>query len=101
LDFQNRVRYLSRLGIPFDRNSSGAVNFKCVCRYLYEGDFILQYINISEGYLEEIECAEQLRCIENDLPIVAIKVSFDSISISIDTLDDLKFARSFPASHYK
>lgn len=99
LDFQNRVRFLSRSAIPFDRNSSGAVNFKCIGLYLYERDFILQYINISEGFLEEIECVEQLRCIENDLPIVAVKVSFDSISI--DTLDDLKLARSYPASRYK
>jgi 3-deoxy-manno-octulosonate cytidylyltransferase (CMP-KDO synthetase) len=99
LDLHNRVRFLSRSAIPFDRNSSGAVNFKCIGLYLYERDFILQYINISEGFLEEIECVEQLRCIENDLPIVAVKVNFDSISI--DTLGDLKLARSYPASRYK
>jgi 3-deoxy-manno-octulosonate cytidylyltransferase (CMP-KDO synthetase) len=99
LDLQDRVRFLSRSPIPFDRNSSGDVNFKCIGLYLYERDFILKYIKISEGYLEGIECVEQLRCIENDLPIVAIRVNFDSISI--DTLEDLKLARSYPASHYK
>lgn len=99
LDSQDRVRFLSRSLIPFDRNSCSGLKFKCVGLYLYERDFILRYTNISEGYLEGIECVEQLRCIENDLPIVGVKVSYDSISI--DTLEDLEVARSYPASHYK
>jgi 3-deoxy-manno-octulosonate cytidylyltransferase (CMP-KDO synthetase) len=99
LDLQNRIRFLSRSAIPFDRNSSCVAHFKCIGLYLYERDFILQYVNISEGFLEGIECVEQLRCIENDLSIVSVKVSFDSVSI--DTLDDLKLARSYPASLYK
>jgi len=99
IDGTNRIRYLSRLAIPFDRDSVVAQKQKCLGLYLYDNSFISLYISLAEGYLEKIECIEQLRCIENNLSIRAVMVNFDSVSV--DTLDDLNYVKSFQLSKFQ
>ena len=98
IDGANRIRYLSRLGIPFNRDSVVAQKQKCLGLYLYDKSFISFYMNLAEGYLEKIECVEQLRCIENDLSIRAVLVNFDSVSV--DTAADLNYIKSFELSKF-
>jgi 3-deoxy-manno-octulosonate cytidylyltransferase (CMP-KDO synthetase) len=99
IDGSNRIRYLSRLAIPFDRGSVIEKKQKCLGLYLYDNSFISSYINLAEGCLEKIECVEQLRCIENNLDIRAIMVNFDSVSV--DTVDDLNYVKSIELSKFQ
>jgi 3-deoxy-manno-octulosonate cytidylyltransferase (CMP-KDO synthetase) len=99
IDGDNRIRYLSRLAIPFDRDSINSQKQKCLGLYLYDKSFISSYINFEEGYLENIECVEQLRCIENNLSIRAVKVNFDSVSV--DTVNDLNYIKSFDIGKFE
>jgi 3-deoxy-manno-octulosonate cytidylyltransferase (CMP-KDO synthetase) len=93
IDGHNRIRYLSRLAIPFDRDTANTQKQKCLGLYLYDKSFISSYTDLEEGYLEKIECVEQLRCIENNLLIRAVMVDFESVSV--DTVDDLNYIKSF------
>ena len=99
IDGTNRIRYLSRLAIPFDRDAAVTQKHKCLGLYLYDNSFISSYNNLEEGCLEKTECIEQLRCIENNLSIRAVTVNFDSISV--DTVDDLNYIKSFQLSELK
>lgn len=99
IDGDNRIRYLSRLAIPFDRDSINSQKQKCLGLYLYDKSFISSYTNFEEGYLENIECVEQLRCIENNLSIRAVKVNFDSVSV--DTVNDLNYIKSFDIGKFE
>lgn len=99
IDGTDIIRYLSRLAIPFDRDSVITQKQKCLGLYLYDNSFISSYINLEEGYLEKIECIEQLRCIENNLSIRAVIVNFDSVSV--DTVDDLNYIQSFHLSKFE
>jgi 3-deoxy-manno-octulosonate cytidylyltransferase (CMP-KDO synthetase) len=93
------IRYLSRLPIPFDRNSAEIQKRKCLGLYLYDKPFIASYAKLEEGYLEKIECVEQLRCVENNVGIRAVMVDFDSVSV--DTLDDLNYVKSFDLAYFE
>ncbi len=99
MDEHNRIRYLSRLAIPFFRESITAEKHKCLGLYLYDKSFVSLYKNLDEGYLEKIESIEQLRCIENNLEIRALIVNFDSISV--DTDDDLNYIKSFDLDKFE
>ena len=98
VDSKDRIRYFSRLPIPYDRDFSSAKLLKCLGLYLYDKAFISSYGSFHEGYLEKTECVEQLRCIENDLNIKAVFVDFDSLSV--DTMVDLQYVRSLDASKF-
>lgn len=96
LDKTGRVRYLSRHPVPFHRESDRPTLFKCIGLYFYERDVLDRFVNLPEGHLERLESVEQLRCIENDLPIMAVDVGFDSISV--DTPQDLELVRSLAST---
>ena len=98
IDSSDNIRFLSRLDIPFDRNSNKIKKYKCLGLYLYDKDFILKYSKLKEGNLEKAECIEQLRCIENNLNINSVKVDFDYMSI--DTPEVLFQARSLDIGEY-
>jgi 3-deoxy-manno-octulosonate cytidylyltransferase (CMP-KDO synthetase) len=98
LDDNHRIRYLSRLPIPFCSNSVAQINLKCLGLYLYDRSFLLNYSKIPVGKLEHIEGIEQLRCVENDLKILGVDVGFDSLSV--DTLNDLDNVRSIGVSNF-
>ena len=93
------IRYFSRLPIPFDRTSKTVQKYKCLGLYLYDKDFISSYTHLEEGYLEKIECVEQLRCIENNLGVRAVMVDFDSVSV--DTIDDLNHVKSLAITKFE
>ena len=99
VDKHNRIRFLSRLPIPLYRDSSNNEKIKCVGLYFYDKAFISSFANTQEGCLENIECIEQLRCIENDLKITAVSVDFESLSV--DTENDLNHIRSFELKKFE
>lgn len=99
VDNRKRIRYLSRLPIPYSRDQKSTLRHKCLGLYLYDRTFISSFIKLREGSLEKSECIEQLRCIENDLVLIAEKVDFDSISV--DTSSDLNLVRSIKKEDFE
>jgi 3-deoxy-manno-octulosonate cytidylyltransferase (CMP-KDO synthetase) len=99
-DRYGKALYFSRLPIPYRKDSplnlsAGAASgrrlagyFKHIGIYLYRRDFLLQYVNFAPTPLEISESLEQLRILENGLPVYAVQVEEDSVSV--DTAEDLE-----------
>jgi 3-deoxy-manno-octulosonate cytidylyltransferase (CMP-KDO synthetase) len=88
----NRIRYASRCLIPFYRDQTKESFFKIHGVYLYPIKILELFMGFEEGILESIEKVEQLRCIENDIPLYGIITpgSFNSV----DTIDDFEMYKN-------
>jgi 3-deoxy-manno-octulosonate cytidylyltransferase (CMP-KDO synthetase) len=89
--------YFSRLPIPFAReakNQEHLPRLRHLGVYAYESNWLLQMANLPPSPLEEIEKLEQLRALENGVPIRVVVVE-DVVPIAIDTPEDLGKAREF------
>jgi 3-deoxy-manno-octulosonate cytidylyltransferase (CMP-KDO synthetase) len=60
--------------------------------YVYRREFLLEYTNLPQSYLEKIEMLEQLRALENGAKIKVIEV--EESSIGVDTFEDLERVRN-------
>lgn len=78
--------YFSRSPIPFQRGQSAGY-FKHIGLYVYRRDLLLSYSSLPVGPLEKAECLEQLRALENGIPIRVAETSYDTIGV--DTPEDL------------
>lgn len=78
--------YFSRSAIPYDRDG-GAVYWKHVGLYVYRRALLLSYSALRPGVLEQSEKLEQLRALENGIPIRVAETEYDSIGV--DTPEDL------------
>lgn len=90
LSHGGRIIYASRAGVPFSRDGKSQ-HFKIHGVYLYTFDILERFINSPIGPLEDSEKVEQLRCIENNIPIYGIPTPHTPISV--DTMRDLEFYR--------
>lgn len=81
-----RALYFSRSPIPYDRGG-GADYFKHIGLYVYRRDLLLGYSALRPGVLEQTEKLEQLRALENGIPIRVAETEYDSIGV--DTPEDL------------
>ena len=90
--------YFSRCPIPFDRDrSASAPYFKHIGLYVYQRDFLLNYSALPIGPLEQSERLEQLRALENGVPIRVVETEYESLGV--DTPEDLdRVSRLFEAS---
>jgi 3-deoxy-manno-octulosonate cytidylyltransferase (CMP-KDO synthetase) len=73
-----RALYFSRATIPFDRDAGGAKYFK----------HLGFYVSQPESSLEKTERLEQLRFLENGIPIYVAETPYDSVGV--DTEEDLQ-----------
>jgi 3-deoxy-manno-octulosonate cytidylyltransferase (CMP-KDO synthetase) len=89
-DFNNSALYFSRSTIPFDRDGSRPSYFKHLGIYAYRKAALDQFVTLPESSLELAERLEQLRFLENGIPIYAAETPHDSIGV--DTEED--FARA-------
>jgi 3-deoxy-manno-octulosonate cytidylyltransferase (CMP-KDO synthetase) len=78
--------YFSRSAIPFQRGHDAGY-FKHIGLYVYRRDLLLSYSSLPVGPLEKAECLEQLRALENGIPIRVAETSYDTIGV--DTPEDL------------
>lgn len=94
--------YFSRSPLPFFRDkwqdlkdesfaSGKLLCYKHVGLYVYRRDFLIQFAAMAPTFLEISEKLEQLRAVENGIPIRVIETEFESIGV--DTPDDLAKAR--------
>lgn len=87
-DFSGRALYFSRAAIPYDRDGSQPRYFKHLGMYAYRKEALDQFVSLPESSLERAERLEQLRFLENGIPIYVAETPFDSIGV--DTEEDLE-----------
>jgi 3-deoxy-manno-octulosonate cytidylyltransferase (CMP-KDO synthetase) len=88
-DLNQRALYFSRSTIPYDRDGSHPKYFKHLGIYAYRKAPLDRFVRLPESSLERAERLEQLRFLENGIPIYAAESPYDSIGV--DTEED--FAR--------
>jgi 3-deoxy-manno-octulosonate cytidylyltransferase (CMP-KDO synthetase) len=88
IDKNGRALYFSRATIPFDREGSRPRYYKHLGLYAYRKPALDRFITLPESSLEKSERLEQLRFLENGIPIFVAETPFDSIGV--DTEEDLQ-----------
>ncbi len=97
ISFNCRIRFASRSAIPFS-NSLNPKYYKIHGVYTYSRSTLNKFNSLVPGPLEKSESVEQLRCIEYDIPLYAIKTAHTERSV--DTADDLLYMRSKPMAQF-
>lgn len=93
-----RIRYVSRSPIPFHLGREKRP-FKIQGVFLYTAQVLERFVNAPVGALEMTERLEQLRCIENDIELLAIFC--EGSPRSVDTPADLKYYRRLPLDDFE
>lgn len=86
-DLSGRAMYFSRSTVPFDRDGSKPAYFKHLGIYAYRKPALERFVALPESSLERSERLEQLRFLENGIPIYVGETPFDSVGV--DTEEDL------------
>lgn len=87
-DANGRALYFSRSTIPFDRDGSHPQYFKHLGIYAYRKPMLDKFMSLPESSLERAERLEQLRFLENGIPIYVAETKFDSVGV--DTEEDFR-----------
>lgn len=87
-DMSGRALYFSRAAIPFDRDGENPRYFKHLGLYAYRKPALDRFITLPESSLEKSERLEQLRFLENGIPIYVGETPYDSVGV--DTEEDLQ-----------
>jgi 3-deoxy-manno-octulosonate cytidylyltransferase (CMP-KDO synthetase) len=80
--------YFSRATIPFDRDGARPRYFKHLGLYAYRKPALDHFVTLPESSLERSERLEQLRFLENGIPIFVGETPNDSVGV--DTEEDLQ-----------
>jgi 3-deoxy-manno-octulosonate cytidylyltransferase (CMP-KDO synthetase) len=83
-----RALYFSRATIPFDRDKTSPRYFKHLGLYAYRKPALDLFVTRPESTLEKSERLEQLRFLENGIPIYVGETPYDSVGV--DTEEDLQ-----------
>jgi 3-deoxy-manno-octulosonate cytidylyltransferase (CMP-KDO synthetase) len=83
-----RALYFSRATIPFDRDGTQPHYVKHLGLYAYRKPALDLFVSQPESALEKSERLEQLRFLENGIPIYVGETSYDSVGV--DTEEDLQ-----------
>lgn len=92
-DFEGNALYFSRAPIPWLRDLdpqewlAHGHHFKHLGLYVFRRDTLLEFATLPPGDLEHAEKLEQLRLLENGIPIRVVKTPYDSVGV--DTPEDL------------
>ena len=87
-DLNGRALYFSRATIPFDRDGTQPRYFKHLGLYAYRKAALDRFVKLPESSLEKSERLEQLRFLENGIPIFVGETPYDSVGV--DTEEDLQ-----------
>lgn len=88
-DSQGRALYFSRATIPHDRDGRGGIKyFKHLGFYAYHRGTLEGFPNLHPSALEDAEKLEQLRFLENGIPIYVAETPFDTVGV--DTEEDVR-----------
>jgi 3-deoxy-manno-octulosonate cytidylyltransferase (CMP-KDO synthetase) len=87
-DQAGRALYFSRATIPHDRDGTGPTYFKHLGFYAYRKSALDRFVALPESPLERSERLEQLRFLDNGIPIYVAETPFDTVGV--DTEEDLQ-----------
>lgn len=87
-DHAGQALYFSRHAIPYDRDGTGAVHWKHVGLYAYRAAALDTFHRLPPSSLEVAERLEQLRFLENGIPIVVAET--DEPTIAVETEQELR-----------
>ncbi len=88
-DLSGKALYFSRATIPFNRDKAGTVDyFKHLGFYAYRKTALEKFSSWPESQLERSERLEQLRFLDNGIPVHVAETPFDTVGV--DTEEDLK-----------
>jgi 3-deoxy-manno-octulosonate cytidylyltransferase (CMP-KDO synthetase) len=86
-DLAGRALYFSRATIPHDRDGGISSHFKHLGFYAYRKAALDRFVTLPESSLERSERLEQLRFLENGIPIHLAQTPYDTVGV--DTEEDL------------
>ena len=89
--------YFSKYPIPYDRDGRGVVRWKHIGIYAYRHAALDDFHRLQPSTLELTEGLEQLRFLENDIPIMTVET--DQPTIGVDTEEDLRAVEAYFTSH--
>lgn len=92
-----KALYFSRATIPFDRDKSGPRYFKHLGIYAYRKAALDRFVSLPESTLEKTERLEQLRFLENGIPIYVAETPYDSIGVDVE--DDFRRVAEILGKH--
>src|SRR6266403_1479148 len=87
-DSAGRALYFSRATIPYDRDGARSNYFKHLGFYAYRKSALDRFATLPESPLERSERLEQLRFLENGIPIFVGDTPYDTVGV--DTEEDLR-----------
>ena len=87
-DASSRALYFSRATIPYDRDNVRPRYYKHLGFYAYRKEALDRFVCWPESSLERSERLEQLRFMENGVPIYVAETPFDTVGV--DTEEDLQ-----------
>ncbi len=83
----DRALYFSRSPIPYDRDRQGLPVWKHIGLYAYRAHALARFHALAPSPLERIERLEQLRFLENGIPVHVVTAAFDTVGV--DTEEDV------------
>jgi 3-deoxy-manno-octulosonate cytidylyltransferase (CMP-KDO synthetase) len=98
-DATGRALYFSRATIPFDRDGASPGYFKHLGFYAYRKPALDRFCALPESSLEHSERLEQLRFLENGIPIHVAETPYDTVGV--DTEEDLQRVEKILAQREK
>jgi 3-deoxy-manno-octulosonate cytidylyltransferase (CMP-KDO synthetase) len=87
-DSAGRALYFSRATIPYDRDGAQPRYYKHLGLYAHTKKALDMFVSWPESSLERVERLEQLRFLENGVPIYVGETPFDTVGV--DTEEDLR-----------
>jgi 3-deoxy-manno-octulosonate cytidylyltransferase (CMP-KDO synthetase) len=87
-DNSGRALYFSRATIPHARDGAEPTYYKHLGFYAYRQPALDRFVSLPESFLEKSERLEQLRFLENGIPIHVGETPYDTVGV--DTEADLK-----------
>jgi 3-deoxy-manno-octulosonate cytidylyltransferase (CMP-KDO synthetase) len=85
-DHRSNALYFSRAPIPYPREGTHTEYYLHVGIYAYTPMTLLRFVNLEQGRLEGLEKLEQLRALENGIPIRVVVTPYRSFGV--DTPQD-------------
>ncbi len=90
IDKHNRALYFTRSVIPYNRDikdryewQKETVYWKHIGIYCFRKEFLIDFVDMPEGILENSEKLEQLRILENGYPILAVKTDYSPVCVDV------------------
>jgi len=92
---EDRVVYMSRLPVPFDRTGSGLL--RQIGIYVFERQALLGLAALPPADLEKREGVELLRALAHGLPLTGIQLDFELCDVDVE--EDLDAAQNYLARY--